>query len=145
MHFPVAKDHQNKVDDNTNSNQGTVFLKAITNKDDLQKNLKKARAALDEIDAKGIWGPSLANNFVFENNKVLKVKLKTYFGDCSIPLKYYPSWSMLGLKASANWLVFAEQLNRRSSQFVLSKSVVATATKALLAVVFCLRSPMRTL
>ena len=28
---------------------------------------------------------------------------------CGVPTEYYPSWSMLGLKAAANWLNFAMQ------------------------------------
>ena len=75
----------------------------------LKQQISTISTALKNIESDGIRVPAVRQGFDFENEKVLKVKLKQYFDDVNIDLKLYPSWGLLGLKATANWLVFAEQ------------------------------------
>ena len=89
--------------------QDSVSSKQTVNMKDLRKNLNKAKNAFGDIEKRGVWVPDVLDNFSFENNKILKVKLGDYFEESGVPTKYYPSWSMLGLKAAANWLDFAMQ------------------------------------
>jgi len=102
--------HQMTPDAKAVGEQESVSSKRTANKEDLKKILNKAKIAFRDIEERGaVWVPDVLDNFSFENNKILKVKLGAYFEERGVPTEYYPSWSMLGLKAAANWLNFAMQ------------------------------------
>jgi hypothetical protein len=80
---------------------------------DFEKRITNISSALKKIESEsesgGLCVPIGRQGFDFKNQKVLKVKLKKYFDDIGLDLELYPSWGPLGMKATANWLVFAGQ------------------------------------
>ena len=73
----------------------------------LVKNIERAKTALESVEKDGIWVPTLQASF--EDHKVMKVKLSEYMKTCGLENELYPAWSLLGFKALANFLVYADQ------------------------------------
>ena len=73
----------------------------------LVKNIERAKTALESVEKDGVWVPD--SQASFEDHKVMKVKLSEYLETCGLKNELYPAWSLLGFKALANFLVYAEQ------------------------------------
>ena len=71
----------------------------------IKQRISSISKALEKVESDGICVPEVCQHW----DNVLKVKLKKYFEDVGLDLSLYPSWGLLGLKATANWLVFADQ------------------------------------
>jgi hypothetical protein len=108
--FQTAYDRMDPVESEASSKNSTRASSA-GRLEELKKQISNISSALKKIESESesLCVPVLRQGFDFKNQKVLKIRLKKYFEDINLDLKLYPSWGSLGMKATANWLVFAGQ------------------------------------
>lgn len=101
---------QRSGSESENSASSRMGRSASKSKDGVWSKMKSLRSAFGKMKEKDRYFciPKLADHFDSGKNKVMKVKLLSYFDRNGIPPdEYYPSWSLFGSKAMSGWCKYA--------------------------------------